>query len=88
MNSIEEKRNKTIHEKQFDKALKETKDQIEQICKGIEVKKHLGENTYCHYTYDKKYYIDEVIEFFDGKGYMVQRLQTECPVSYKINIMW
>ena len=35
MNSIEEKRNNTIHEKQFDKALQETKDQIEQICSGI-----------------------------------------------------
>ncbi len=88
MNSIEEKRNKTIHETQFDKALLETKNQIEQICKGIEIKKHLGENTYCHYTYDKKYYIDEVIKYFDGKGYMVQRLATECPVSYKINIIW
>lgn len=53
MNSIEEKRNKTVHENQFDKSLKETKEQIEQINKGIEVKKHLGENTYCHYTYDK-----------------------------------
>ena len=88
MNSIEEKRNKTIHEAQFDKTLLETKNQIEQICKGIEIKKHLGENTYCHYTYDKKYYIDEVIKYFDGKGYKVQRLQTECPVSYKINIIW
>ena len=85
MNSIEEKRNKTVHENQFDKSLKETK---EQINKGIEVKKHLGENTYYHYTYDKKYYIDEVIKYFDGKGYKVQRLQTECPVSYKINIIW
>ena len=38
MNSIEEKRNKTVHEIQFDKYLQETKDQIEQINKGIEVK--------------------------------------------------
>ena len=74
MNSIEEKRNKTVHENQFDKSLKETKEQIEQINNGIEEKKHLGENTYCHYTYDKKYYIDEVIKYFDGKGYKVQRL--------------
>ena len=88
MNSIEEKRNKTILENQFNKYLQETKDQIEQINKGIEVKKHLGENTYCHYTYDKKYYIDEVIKYFDGKGYKVQRLPTESPVSYKINIIW
>ena len=88
MNSIEEKRNKTVHENQFDKSLKETKEQIEQITKGIEIKKHLGENTYCHYTYDKKYYIDEVIKYFDGQGYNVQRLQTECPISYKINIIW
>ena len=85
MNSIEEKRNKTIHEIQFDKYLQETK---EQINKGIEVKKHLGKNTYCHYTYNKKYYIDEVIKYFDGKGYKVQRLPTECPVSYRINIIW
>ena len=69
MNSIQEKRNSTIHEKQFDKALQETKNQIEQINKGIDVKKHLGENTYCHYTYDKKYYIDEVIKYFEGKNY-------------------
>lgn len=55
---------------------------------SIEVKKHLGNNTYCHYTYDKKYYIDEVIKYFEGKGYKVQRLPTECPVSYKINIIW
>ena len=46
MNSIEEKRNKTVHENQFDKSLKETKEQIEQINKGIEVKKHL-----CHLRY-------------------------------------
>ncbi len=88
MNSIEEKKNKTIREIQFDKYLKETKEQIELINKGLEVKKHLGENTYCHYTYDKKYYIDEVIKYFEGKGYKVQRLPTECPVVYKINIMW
>ena len=88
MNSIEEKRNKTVHEIQFDKYLQETKAQIEQINKGIEVKKHLGKNTYCHYTYDKKYYIDEVIKYFDGKGYKVQRPPTECPVSYRINIIW
>ena len=30
----------------------------------------------------------EVIKYFDGKGYRVQRLATECPVSYKINIIW
>ena len=54
MNSIEQKRKDTIKEVQFDKTLQETKDQIEQICRGIDVKKHLGENTYCHYTYDKK----------------------------------
>ena len=88
MNSIEEKKNKTIREIQFDKYLKETKEQIELINKGLEVKKHLGENTYCHYTYDKKYYIDEVIKYFEGKGYKVQRLLTECPVAYKINIIW
>ena len=83
MNSIEEKRNKTVHENQFNKYLQETKEQIEQINKGLEIKKHLGEN-----TYDKKYYIDEVIKYFEGKGYKVQRLKTECPVSYKINIIW
>ena len=88
MNSIEEKRNKTIREIQFDKYLKETKEQIELINKGLEVKKHLGENSYCHYTYDKKYYIDEVIKYFEGKGYKVQRLPTECPNAYKINIIW
>ena len=88
MNSIEEKRNNTIHEIQFTKYLKETKEQIEQICKGIEVKKHIGENTYCHYTYDKKYYIDEVIKYFDGKGYKVKRLPSECAVSYRLNIIW
>ena len=76
MNSIEEKRNKTIREIQFDKYLKETKEQIELINKGLEVKKHLGENSYCHYTYDKKYYIDEVIKYFEGKGYKVHRLPT------------
>ncbi len=88
MNSIEQKRKSTIKEVQFDKTLQETKDQIEQICRGIEVKKHLGENTYCHYTYDKKYYLDEVIKYFEGKGYKVQRLPSECAVSYKINIIW
>ena len=88
MNSIEQKRKDTIKEVQFDRTLQETKDQIEQICRGIEVKKHLGENTYCHYTYDKKYYIDEVIKYFEGKGYKVQRLPSECAVSYKINIIW
>ena len=88
MNSIEQKRKDTIKEVQFDKTLQETKDQIEQICRGIEVKKHLGENSYNHYTYDKKYYIDEVIKYFEGKGYRVQRLPSECAVSYKINIIW
>ncbi len=88
MNSIEEKRKKTIHENQFDKKLKETKEQIDVICKGIDVKKHMGENTYCHYTWNKKYYIDEVIKYFEGKGYTVQRLQTESDLSYKINIVW
>ena len=88
MNSIEQKRKSTIQEVQFDKTLQETKDQIEQICRGIEVKKHLGENSYNHYTYDKKYYLDEVIKYFEGKGYKVQRLPSECAVSYKINIIW
>ena len=88
MNSIEQKRKSTIQEVQFDKALQETKDQIEQICKGIEVKKHLGENSYNHYTYDKKYYLDEVIKYFEGKGYKVQRLPSECPFSYRLNIIW
>lgn len=88
MNSIEQKRKDTIKEVQFDRTLQETKNQIEQICRGIEVKKHLGENTYCHYTYDKKYYVDEVIKYFEGKGYKVQRLPSECAVSYKINIIW
>ena len=88
MNSIEQKRKDTIKEAQFDKTLQETKDQIEQICRGIDVKKHLGENTYCHYTYDKKYYVDEVIKYFEGKGYKVQRLPSECAVSYKINFIW
>lgn len=88
MNSIEEKRNKTVHEIQFDKYLQETKAQIEQINKGIEVKKHLGENSYNHYTYDKKYYLDEVIKYFEGKGYKVTRLKSECAVSYRLNIIW
>ena len=88
MNSIEEKRNNTIHEIQFTKYLKETKEQIEQICRGIEVKKHIGENTYCHYTYNKKYYLDEVIKYFEGKGYKVKRLKSECAVSYRLNIIW
>ena len=88
MNSIEQKRKSTIQEVQFDKTLQETKNQIEQINKGIDVKKHLGENTYCHYTYDKKYYVDEVIKYFEGKGYRVKRLQSECAVSYRLNIIW
>ena len=88
MNSIEQKRKSTIQEVQFDKTLQETKDQIEQINKGIDVKKHLGENTYCHYTYDKKYYVDEVIKYFEGKGYKVTRLKSECAVSYRLNIIW
>ncbi len=88
MNSIEEKRNSTIHEKQFDNALQETKDHIEQICRCIEVKKHLCENSYNHYTYDKKYYVDEVIKYFEGKGYKVTRLKSECAVSYRISILW
>ena len=88
MNSIEQKRKDTIKEVQFDKTLQETKNQIEQICRGIEVKKHLGENSYNHYTYDKKYYIDEVIKYFEGKGYRVKRLQSECAVSYRLNIIW
>ena len=88
MNSIEQKRKSTILEVQFDKALQETKDQIEQICRGIEVKKHLGENSYNHYTYDKKYYLDEVIKYFEGKGYKVTRLKSECAVSYRLNIIW
>ena len=88
MNSIEEKRNNTIHEKQFDKTLQETKDQIEQINRGIEIKKNLGENSYNHYTYDKKYYLDEVIKYFEGKGYKVTRLKSECAVSYRLNILW
>ena len=53
MNSIEQKRKDTIKEVQFDKTLQETKNQIEQINKGIDVKKHLGENSYNHYTCDK-----------------------------------
>lgn len=88
MNSIEQKRNNTIHEVQFNKYLKETKEQIEQICKGIEIKKHLGENSYNHYTYNKKYYLDEVIKYFEGKGYKVKRVPSECPVSYRLNIIW
>ena len=88
MNSIEQKRKDTIKEVQFDRTLQETKNQIEQICRGIEVKKHLGENTYCHYTYDKQYYVDEVIKYFEGNGYKVQRLPSECAVSYKINFIW
>lgn len=45
MNSIEQKKNKTIHEAQFDKLMDNTRMQIEQINKGIEIKKHLGENS-------------------------------------------
>lgn len=88
MNSIEEKRNNTTHEILFDKKIRETKKQIDQINKGIEIKKHLGENTFCHYSVTKNFYLDEVTKYFEGKGYTVQLLPTEAVVSYKINIVW
>lgn len=88
MNSIEEKKNKTLHEAQFDKRMKNTKMQIEQIIKGIDIKKHLGENNYCHHSGDKNFYLDEVTKYFQGKGYIVKLLPTESVVSYKIFIGW
>ena len=88
VNSIEDKKNKTVHEAQFDKRLKNTKTQIEQILQGIEIKKHLGENCYCHHSCTKDFYIDEVIKYFEGKKYIVKLLPTESIVSYKINIIW
>ena len=44
MNSIEEKKNQTTHEAQFDKRIEATKLQIEQIKQGIEIKKTPGRN--------------------------------------------
>lgn len=88
MNSINEKKNKTLHESQFDKRLESTKKQIEQIIHGIEIKKHLGENNYVHHSGPKNFYIDEVLKFFEGKGYTVKLLPTESIVSYKIFIGW
>lgn len=88
MNSIEEKKNQTIHESQFNKRIEATKLQIEQINKGIEIKKHLGETSYCHHSGSKNFYIDEVIKYFEGKGFTVKLLPTESVVSYKIYIGW
>ncbi len=88
MNSIEDKKNHSVREAQFDKRLEETKKQIEQINKGIEIKKHLGENSYCHHSGTKNFYIDEVIKYFDGKGYTAKLLPTESVVSYKIYVGW
>ena len=50
MNSIEEKKNQTTHEAQFDKRIEATKLKIEQIKQGIEIKKRLGETSYCHHS--------------------------------------
>lgn len=88
VNSIEEKKNKTLHEVQFDKRIEATKMQIEQIKQGIEVKKHLGENSYCHHSGTKNFYIDEVIKYFEGKDFTVKLLPTESVVSYKIYVGW
>lgn len=88
MNSIEEKKNHTLHEAQFDKRIEATKMQIEQIKQGIEIKKHLGENNYCHHSGTKNFYIDEVIKYFEGKGFTVKLLPTESVVSYKIFVGW
>lgn len=88
MNSIEEKKNKSIHEVQFEKRIQETKKQIEQINKGIEIKKHIHEESYCHHSGTKNFYIDEVIKYFEGKGYTTKLLPTESVVSYKIYIGW
>jgi len=88
MNSIEEKKNHTIHESQFDKRIEATKLQIEQINKGIEIKKHLGETSYCHHSGTKNFYIDEVTKYFEGKGFTVKLLPTESVVSYKIYVGW
>lgn len=88
MNSIEEKKNQTIHESQFDKRIEATKLQIEQINKGIEIKKHLGETSYCHHSGTKNFYIDEVTKYFEGKGFIVKLLPTESVVSYKIYVGW
>ena len=88
MNSIEEKKNQTIHESQFDKRIEATKLQIEQINKGIEIKKHIGETSYCHHSGTKNFYIDEVTKYFEGKGFIVKLLPTESVVSYKIYVGW
>lgn len=88
MNSIEDKKNHSVREAQFDKRLEETKKQIEQINKGIEIKRHLGENSYCHHSGTKNFYIDEVIKYFDGKGYTAKLLPTESVVSFKIYVGW
>lgn len=88
MNSISEKKNKTLHEAQFDKRLESTKKQIEQIIQGIDMKKHLGENSYVHHSGPKNFYIDEVLKYFEGKGYTAKLLPTESVVSYKIFIGW
>ena len=34
------------------------------------------------------FYIDEVIKYFDGKGYTAKLLPTESVVSYKIYVGW
>lgn len=88
MNSIEQKKNKTIHEAQFDKLMDNTRIQIEQINKGIEIKKHLGENSYTHHSGNKNFYLDEVTKYFQGKGFIVKQLPTESVVSYKIHFGW
>lgn len=88
MNSIEEKKNQTTHEAQFDKRIEATKLQIEQIKQGIEIKKHLGETSYCHNSGTKNFYIDEVTKYFEGKGFTVKLLPTESGVSYKIFLGW
>ncbi|MBQ0166206.1 MAG: hypothetical protein KBT02_03750 [Treponema sp.] len=88
MNSIEEKKHKTIREAQFDRRLQETKKQIDQIFDGIEIKKHLGENSYVHHTGTKAFYLDEVVKCFEGKGYIVKMMPTESVVSYKIYVGW
>lgn len=88
MNSIAEKKNKTIHEAQFDRRLENSKKQIEQINQGIDVKKHMGENSFTQHTGTKNIYIDEIIKYFQGKGYVAKLLQTESTVSYKLFIGW
>lgn len=88
MNSIEEKKKTTAHEKQFDKRLQITKNMIEQINKGIEVKQYMGEKSFCHHTNTKNFYLDELMKYYEGKGFTVKLVPTEDIYSYNINVSW